>query len=336
MTFDLRVLTSRVGIIMLNASIPGLLAAGFLITLESGTAWAANCSKNPDHPHCDGGGGGGNSDVGNETVVRIQFDDLASHYLKSGVVGSGTTACSDDGFSQYWLTTTDFVDGQCQGNQPIATMAPGLTGSVGLWFETHTGDDTLGDPPDANRYFEINFSGGIDDPTDPDPAPGCPDIDTLYYGEDTDPRLADFAPPANDAECIDNVEGRLRAGSEIFDYPEGTIVEGPNIQIRIPIIRTNKKGTEETFAWFPQYMLVFDSLIVRADPPGEPADQTVVFECGGAGHDCRANLSEGGIAKGPEATPFSEWGDYEVPFRITVRRASCSSDGSVCDVTGAQ
>lgn len=271
--------------------------------------------------------------------IRVTFGDdfsadpgglnqpgFGPHRFGSDTWSDASLLCSalDTPWAQYWtaLGFSDLVDLACQGTKPLAAMNPSLTGSVGFMFEAQsrmTDVYLLSAPVPPNRWFVADLSQAIPGSACTSPPCGCPDIDTADY-DPTDPELGGYFPPVTPG-CVDNLEGRLVFGTNIFDYSVGDVIPGPNFQIRIPEIREQKggKNKERYVAHAPRYLLTWDSWVVTQ--AGDPDRVTVA--CGVSGHDCRARLTLGSEPKVQE-----EMGSFVVPLELTVERVLCDDEGN--------
>lgn len=278
---------------------------------------------------------------GNNTVesLRVTFSNLASDRFKSDALSNppaGSLLCSDPASSaaQYWVAGVDgaFVDLACQAGKALAAIAPTLTGSVGLWFESHLAPVRL--PailPPANRWLELDFSEGIDIEGVPSL---CPNIDTVEYShpKTTQPEIAHLVPLVDADPCIDNLEGRFRTGENIFSKSLNELIPGANLQIRIPIVtQLNKKRRQ--YGVDPAYELVWESLVVTDPGDGNYVTMACDSSLGGSAHTCHATLRKGGMSNGSRY-PNDEGiiGDYHMPFSITIQRVFCNADGTDCAV----
>lgn len=287
------------------------------------------------------------SSSGNNTVesLRLTFRNAIGDRLSSDPIVNADTMTSmlcsaaDSPDAQYWVAAPlgGFVDANCQDIKDLAAMGPGLTGSVGLWFTTHLGGvDLPAELPTSNRWLVLDFSGGIDTDIDGDgdlDPSVCPNIDAVEYihPDTADPDIQDLVPPIDPDPCIDNLQGLFRAGSNIFDMPQFLIVNGGNLQVRIPIVQQVNKR-RRVFGIDPAYHLTWDSMVVT--DAGDA--NSVTLTCGNdlmvAGHTCRATLTKGGASRGSRYPDQELIGVYKMPFSLEIQRVFCNADGTGCAV----
>lgn len=291
-------------------------------------------AKKCDNPPCNGGGGDGGGNATSEHI-RVTFgDDFGNdpgglnqpgsgpHRFGSDTWSDASLLCSalDTPWAQYWVALgfDDLIDLACQGAKPVAPMNPFLSSSNGFVFESHSRDPenhSLSEPAPPNRWFVVDFSQAIAGSECTSPPCDCPDIDTAYYDPD-DPELGDFFPPIAPG-CVDNVEGRLRFGLDIFNFSPGDVISGPNFQIRVPEEQQAKRK-QRVVGHVPNSTLTWDSWVVTE--AGDPDRVTVA--CGVPGHDCRARLTRGANKD------LEELGSFVVPLELTVERVLCDAEGN--------